>query len=530
MRNFHKIDRSMIYSLNGIAASSHPLATLEAISILKQGGNAIDAAIAANVVLAVVEPQSTGIGGDCFALLHLKGNEKPIAINGSGKAASYANPSYFKEKNITNIDINSVHSITIPGCIDAWSTMSKKWGKLPWNELFKTAISYAKNGFVVMERVAFDWEKSKKWLQTNKNTKETFLKANGEVFKTGDVFKNPNLAKTLEKIANEGGQAFYTGDIAKDIVTSLEKVGGLHNLEDFKNQDTIISDAISVNYRDKTLYQCPPNNQGITALIIMKILEKFNISKFPAMSFERFHLEAETTKLAYHIRDQIVSDDITKIDYDKYINDEYLDKLRDTIKFDRCLDPLDSNLEKVFSPDTVYMTIIDKDQNAISFINSIFHAFGSGITTDQTGIILHNRGACFQLKNNHPNCINSGKRPLHTIMPGMIYKKGKFLVSYGVVGGQYQPVGHVQFLNNYLEYNMDIQQALNFPRAFHFGKVFQLEERVDKEIEEKLKFVGHIIERDETPLGGAQAVGVNLDNGVFFGGSDPRKDGCAMGY
>ena len=537
MRNFQEIGRSIVYSLNGLAATSHPLASCEAISILKKGGNAVDAAIAASLVLSVVEPQSTGIGGDCFALIHTPDAHSPISINGSGKAASYSDISYFNQRNIKNIDINSVHSITIPGSIDAWSTMSKKWGKLPWNELFKSSINYANNGFVVFERIAYDWEESKQNLQHNENTSKTFLKSDGTAYKVGNIFKNPKLGKSLEIIATQGRNAFYEGDIAKDIVSSLQKVGGLHTLQDLQQQNTLVLDPIKVSYKDKTLYQCPPNNQGITTLIIMKILEEMNINQYPAMSFERFHLEGEATKIAYYLRDHIVGDNIynkdhsfTKVlDYDKYLNKAYLSKLRNMIKMDKCLKPFE-NFERILSPDTVYLTVIDKDKNVVSMINSIFHSFGSGITTDNTGIVLHNRGACFTLENGHINCIAPGKRPLHTIMPGMVYKNNRFLLSYGVMGGQYQPVGQIQFLNNFLEFNMNIQESLNFPRAFHFGDKFQLEKRVSKEIEEKLKKIGHRTIRIESPLGGGQAIGINWENVVCYAGSDPRKDGCALGY
>jgi len=531
MRNFQEIGRSVIYSQSGLAASSHPFASLEAISILKQGGNAIDAAIAASAVLAVVEPQSTGIGGDCFALIHQKGDKKPTAINGSGKAASYADLSFFEKNNINELNINSVHSVTIPGCVDAWSKMSQKYGKLPWKKLFESAINYAKNGFPVLERISHDWNETKHRLNLNESTAKTFLKKDGSPYKVGEIFTNANLGKTLEIIANEGKEAFYEGEIAKDIVSTLQKAGGFHELKDLMQQDTLIQDPIQVNYRDKTLFQCPPNNQGITALIIMKILEEFNINQYPAMSFERFHLEAEATKLAYSLRDQIVADNTNnKIDYESYLSSSYFKKLHELIKFDKCLIPPSKIHDPLFSPDTVYLTVVDKDQNAVSFINSIFHSFGSCITTENTGIVLHNRGACFTLKKGHPNCIAPGKRPMHTIMPGMIYKDGEFFMSYGVMGGQYQPVGHIQFLNNFLEFGMAVQEALDFPRAFNYGGVFQLEERISKEVEEKLKSVGHNTMRLMMPLGGGQAIGLDLVNNVYYGGSDPRKDGCAIGF
>lgn len=533
-RNFHDIGRSVVYSLNGIAATSHPLATHEAIDILKRGGNAIDAAIAANIVLAVVEPQSTGIGGDCFSLIHLPGAEKPIAINGSGKAPSYLDHSFFSKQNLDKIPIDSPHSVTIPGCVDAWGTMSKNYGRLPWAELFKNAISYARKGFVVHERIAFDWEDGVERLKNNKNSRELFLKEGNKSYCAGELFKNEKLGNTLEIIAKNGPRAFYEGEIAEDIVNSLQDLGGKHNLEDFKAQDTILTEPISINYRDVKLFQCPPNNQGITALIMMKILEEFQINQYEPMSFERLHLEAEASKIAYLIRDLIIADPkvIHLSEYEKYLTPKTIEKYRKMISLDKCLDVNLETKEKGpwFSPDTIYLTVIDQEKNAVSLINSIFYGFGSAITTNNTGIVLHNRGACFSLDHKHPNCISGGKRPLHTIMPGMIYKDKEFMLCYGVMGGQYQPVGQMQFLNNFLEFKMNVQEALNFPRAFHFNNLFQLEERVPKEVEEKLQKVGHKTVRGKTPLGGGQASGIIVKDQVLFAGSDPRKDGCALGY
>ena len=528
MRNFHLPGRSNILSANALAATSHPLATLEALSILKNGGNAIDASIAASAVLAVVEPNATGIGGDCFAIITKKG-KNPISYNGSGITPEKLSLSYFKEKKINSIDLNSPHSVTIPGALDAWNAMHYEHGKLDFQQLFINAIKYARNGFYVTEKVATSWLESIGKLNKNKNSKKIFLN-NGKSFNFGSKHKNEALAETLELVSKKGSKEFYYGKIAKDIVDSLNELGGLHTIEDFSKQKTIKSNTINSDYKNYILHQCPPNGPGITVLLMMKIIEKLNIEKYQSMSFERFHLEAEVTKQAYKLREDNIGDPkFNDINLDLMLSSNVINNALKNISINKCYDI--GNLKIPAHPETTYLTVVDKDLNAVSFINSICYAFGSGITTNNSGILLQNRGVNFRIQENHPNCIDGLKRPLHTIIPGMVMdKNNRTILSYGVMGGQYQPVGHTHVLNNIFDYNMTIQEAIDFPRAFYFENNYLIEEGIKSEVEKKLIEVGHKIVKAKSPHGGGQAISIDWNKGLLIGGSDSRKDGCALGY
>ena len=527
MRNFHLPGRSNVLSSEGIAATSHPLASLEAISIMKKGGNAIDAAIAASAVLSVVEPNATGIGGDCFAIV-APNSKKPISYNGSGINPEKANLSYFKENNIKSIELDSPHSVTVPGAIHAWGEIHNDHGNLEFEQLFLNAIKYAEEGFAITEIVSSSWNKSINKLKKNNTTKRTFL-SEGKSYKFSDKFKNPALANTLKRISKKGSNEFYESDLTNDIVKSLNQLGGLHTLEDFSKQATIKSNTINSTYKENIIHQCPPNGPGITVLIMMKMMELLNIEKFSPMSFERFHIEAEITKLAYKLREENIGDpNFNKLDLDHILSPKIIRNSIDKILMNKCIDI--GNLNIPAHPETTYLTVVDKDLNLISFINSICYAFGSGITTNETGILLQNRGVNFRLEENHPNSIDSHKRPLHTIIPGMVLNKNEeAILSYGVMGGQFQPVGHTHFLNNIFDYDMSVQEAIDFPRAFHFNNKYLLELGIDLITENNLNLIGHNTLRSKTPHGGAQAIKIDLNKGVFIGGSDPRKDGCALG-
>jgi len=420
MRNLHIPGRSNILAQNGLAATSNPLSSLEAISILKKGGNAIDAAIAASAVQAVVEPNSTGIGGDCFALISLKGRA-PISVNGSGIAPKKASMDYFESQKINKIQNTSPHSVTIPGAIHAWHTMHQKFGHLDFEELFITAENYARNGFPVYEVVSKHWNANVEKLKMHDATNSIFLK-NNKPYLFGDIHKNINLADTLKAIAKKGEKEFYQGYIAEDIVKTLNKAGGLHSMEDFSKQNTIFSKSLSNNYKGIKLHQCPPNGPGITVLIMMAILEKFNFNNINALSIERFHLQAEATKIAYELRECNLGDpNFINFDYKNLIEGENIDMLIKKISMDKVYEPKNHTITA--HPNTIYLTVVDKDQNVVSFINSICFAFGSGITSNQTGILLQNRGVNFRLERGHPNMIESYKRPLHTIIPGLVTNK-----------------------------------------------------------------------------------------------------------
>ena len=515
-------------SINGMAATSHPLATEEAIRILKKGGNAIDASIAASIVLSVVEPNATSIGGDCFAIVKMEGKES-VAYNGSGIAPEKLNYDFFEKNNIDKIGLTSPHSVTIPGALNAWKNIHQDFGKLDFEELFLTAIDCAKNGFKVTKVVANAWNNNANKLLQDKNSKKLLLK-NEKSYQLSDIRKNIPLGNALELISKKGISEFYEGSIASDMVNSLNKLGGLHTIDDFSRQSTIKSQTISTKYNDTKIHQCPPNGPGITVLIMMKLLEKLQIQKYNYNSTERFHLEGEVTKQAFKIKEENIGDpNFIELNLDKILSDAYINDIYKNISINSCSDV--GNLNIPNHPETVYLSVVDKDLNSVSIINSVCYAFGSGITTEKTGIVLHNRGTNFRIENGHPNCIQGLKRPLHTIIPGLVEdNKGNAILNYGVMGGQYQPVGQVHVLNSILDFNMSPQQAISFPRAFHFNNIYKLEKEVSEEIKNGLSKIGHEVQYIEESHGGGQAIKIDRKNGSLIGGSDPRKDGYAKGY
>ena len=527
MNNQSTKDKDAI-SANGMAATSHPIATEEALRVLKKGGNAVDAAIAASIVLSVTEPNATSIGGDCFAIIKMNGKD-PVSFNGSGMAPEKANYDFFQKNNINKIGLTSPHSVTIPGALDAWNKIHDEFGSLEFEELFHKGIDVAKNGYKVTNVVSNAWNNSLNKLSENKNSKIHMLK-DGKSYQLNDLRKSQALGETLELISKKGVKEFYNGSIADDIIKSLNDLGGLHTIEDFQKQNTIRSETISADYRNISVHQCPPSGPGITVLVMMKLLEKLSIEKYNVNSVERFHLEAEVTKQAYKLKEETIGDpDFVNLDLKKILSEDNIDNIYKNISVNSCADVGDLNIPN--HPETVYLTVVDKDLNVASMINSVCYAFGSGITSQKTGVVLHNRGTNFRVEEGHPNCIQGLKRPLHTIIPGMVINKdGDCNLSYGVMGGQYQPVGQVHVLNSILDYGLSPQQAITFPRAFHFSNIYKLEKTVDKSIYQGLKDLGHNVEYIDGTHGGGQAIKIDRAKGNLIGGSDPRKDGYAQGY
>jgi gamma-glutamyltranspeptidase/glutathione hydrolase len=527
MRNFHLPGRSTVHAQNAMVATSHPLAALTAIEVLRAGGTAADAAVAACALLGVIEPQSTGIGGDCFALVQPKGEGKISAYNGSGRAPMAATPEWYLEHNIKAIPLTSPHAVTIPGAVDAWTVILRDHGKFGLDSLLQPAIKAAEEGYVVAPRIAFDWKNQFEKLKKGTNTGR-YLLPHGRPAVAGDVIRQPELGRTLRAIAKDGRDAFYKGPIAEDMVETLRAIGGLHTLDDFAAHSTETTVPIGTMYKGLDVWQCPPNGPGITMLVMLNILSRFDLTKFPAMSVERFHLEAEAARVAYMMREQHIGDPaFVKVDIEGILK-EFAEQYAGKIRMDRLLD-----LPKVsppMHPTTVYITVVDKDRNVCSFINSIAHAFGSAIVSNKTGILLQNRGAGFRVQPGHPNCIAPGKRPLHTIIPSLVTKAGRALMPFGVMGGQYQPVGQVHVLTNMLDYGCDVQEAIDMPRGLHYENIYQLEDGVPADIVEGLRKLGHQTTHVIPPLGGGQAIWIDWEKGTLTGGSDPRKDGCALGY
>src|SRR5579864_5847393 len=528
MRSFHFAGRSTVHAQNAMVATSHPQAALAAIEVLRAGGTAVDGAVAACALLGVIEPQSTGIGGDCFALIQPKGEGRIIAYNGSGRAPMAAEASWYLERKINAIPLTSAHAVSIPGAVDAWETILRDHGRLGLDRLLQPAIRAADEGYVVAPRIAFDWKNQFEKLKNGVNT-EHYLLPHGRPAVAGDIIRQPELAQTLRAIAKYGPDAFYRGPIAEDMVETLRSVGGLHTMDDFAAHTTEITRPIGTTYKGLDVWQCPPNGPGITMLVMLNILSRFDLTRFGPLSVERFHLEAEAARIAYMMREQHIGDpQQVKVDVDAILAKEFAEDHIAKISMERLLEL--PNVAPPMNPSTVYITVVDRDRNVCSFINSIAHSFGSAIVSNRSGILLQNRAGGFRIQPGHPNCIAPGKRPLHTIIPALATRGGRAVMPFGVMGGQYQPVGQTHVVTNILDYGCDVQEAIDMPRGLHYEGLYQLEDSVPADIVAGLQKLGHQTTKIIPPLGGGQAIWIDWEKGTLTGGSDPRKDGCALGY
>jgi gamma-glutamyltranspeptidase/glutathione hydrolase len=513
MRDFQKPGRSAAFAEHGMAATSHPAATLAAIEILKAGGNAMDAAIAAVAVQGVVEPHMTGIGGDCFCLYAPKGG-RPIAFNGSGRAAKRATLEWYLERGFPAIPGDSGHAVTAPGAVDAWCRLHADHASKPLDEILAPAIRAAEEGFVVTPRVASDWQRDTAKLAQDRCARELFLPPR----QPGDKFRNPALARTLRRIAREGREAFYEGPVAAEIASRVQECGGHLTAEDLAAQEGRYVEPISTRYRGRDVFECPPNGQGLAALMILNSLAASESKELSAA--DRIHLLAEATKAAYAARDAYFCDGDVPV--------AGLLEKRARIDMRRAASP--PPWDEPEHKDTVYLCVVDRDLNAVSFINSLFALWGTGIYAPESGVMLHNRGMGFRTIAGHPNAIGPGKRPLHTIIPGMVVEDGRATMPFGVMGGHYQATGHAQFISLVYEKGLDIQAAADAPRSFAFDGELQLETEIPDAVASDLVRRGHKVVRAPTPLGGCQAIMIDYARGVLIGASDPRKDGCALGY
>ena len=530
MRNFELPGRSRAHASHGMAATSHPLATLAALDVLRAGGNAMDAAVAAGAVQCVVEPQSTGVGGDCFVLYSRGGSDEIVAFNGSGRAPAQATADFFETHGIGAIDPLSPHAVTVPGAVDAWARLIADHGTRTLSELLKPAIAYARDGYPVLDRVANDWARAEAAIRNDPSTTALFM-AEGRTLAPGALHRQPKLAATLERIAGEGRDGFYRGPVAEDIVEHLNRRGGLHALSDFAAAQGEYVTPIKTNFRGLDIHQCPPNGQGIIALLQLNILAGLKIENRDPLSLERLHLAIEAARLAYADRDAVLADPArADVPVAALLSRAHADSLRARIRKDRRLEPLPP-VSLPAHTDTVYIAVVDKDRNAASFINSLFSSFGTGLMAPRSGVLLHNRGASFVVARGHPNCIAPGKRPLHTIIPGMAVKDRRLVMPFGVMGGQYQAMGHAWFLSNLLDFGLDLQEAIDLPRLFPTpaGPV-EVESGVPAATVEALKRLGHSPVRPDRPVGGGQAIWIDWQSGVLTGASDSRKDGLALGY
>jgi len=535
--------RSETIARHGMACTSQPLATQVALDILKQGGTAVDAAIAANATIGLMEPPSCGVGGDLFAIVWDAESQKLYGLNASGRAPYTLSLDYFTKKKIKKMPATGPLPVTVPGCVDGWFELHGKFGKLPMKTLLAPAIQYAREGFPVSEVIANSWPGPTSPLAKYPNFKETYL-PNGHALKKGEVFQNPNLANTLEKVANDGRDAFYKGDIARTIAAYMKKEGGFLTEKDLADHHSEWVAPLSTNYRGYDVWELPPNGQGITVLEMLNILESYDVKRMGFGSAEYMHLFIETKKLAFEDRAKFYGDPaFSQIPVQQIISKEFAAQRRKLIR--------DNHAALAFQPgdpklhgDTIYMTVADDHGNMVSLIQSNYRGMGSGMTPDGLGFVLQDRGEGFNVTDAaHPNAIAPHKRPFHTIIPAFITKDGKPFISFGVMGGDMQPQGHVQVIVNLIDFGMNLQEAGDAPRIYHMGSSepsgqkmtdggqVYLENGFPEESVRELLHYGHKIGSTSTPqFGGYQAIRCDAEHKVYYGASESRKDGQAAGY
>jgi len=529
-----KAGRSVVRAQHGMVATSQPLASQVGLEVLKRGGNAVDAAIAMAAVLNVTEPMMTGVGGDMFAIVYWAKTKELKGLNASGRAPRALSLDYFAKNNIKRMPEFGMTSITVPGAVDGWTTLRDKYGTMKLADLLAPAIGYAENGFPVMEKAAEDWNAEVQKLKRTPAAASNYL-IDGRAPRPGEIFRQPNLARTLRTIADGGRDAFYKGPIAKSIVDYMKDNGGFITMEDLAATKADWVEPISTNYRGYQVYELPPNGQGITALIALNILEGFDLGAMRSQPAQYYHTMIEAMKLAFADRNRYIADPtFSKVPVSELLSKDYAAKRRALIDPRKALDnppPGDFNL----GSDTTYFTVVDKDGNAVSFINSLFDAFGSGVVGGDTGIVFQNRGSAFSLDPKHPNAIAPGKRPFHTLIPAMVMKDNQLFMSFGVMGGAIQAQGHVQVLVNLIDLKMGLQEAIDAPRyRFTSGRSVLLEDELGSSVIEQLLSMGHV--RGKPPgvlrssMGGGQAIMIDPVSKTLMGASDQRKDGMALGY
>ena len=535
--------RSEILARNGMAATSQPLATQVAIDILKKGGSAMDAAIAANAMLGLVEPASCGIGGDIFAIVWDAKEEKLYGFNGSGRAPQSLTIEYFMDRGMKYVPLYGPLPVSVPGCVDGWFALHQKFGKLPIKELLQPAINYGREGFPVSEVIAYEMDYGSEGMEDLPGFAATYL-PNGRPPKKGEVFKNADLSNTYEMIAKGGRDAFYKGDIARTIDAYMKKHSGFLSYEDLASHTSNWVEPVSINYRGYDIWELPPNGQGTAALQMLNILEGYDIASMGFGSAAYLHVLTEAKKLAFEDRAKFYADpDFNKIPLDQLLSKEYAARRRELINPDKAASTYPAGDLEIETGNTTYLTVADKDGNMVSLIQSIYSEFASGMVPDGLGFVLQNRGQMFNVQDkNHANALEPGKRPFHTIIPAFITKDGKPFLSFGLMGGAVQPQGHTQIVVNLIDFGMNLQEAGDAPRMRHQGSsqptgsvmsnggTLNLESDFDYKTIRELRKKDHRISFSVGIYGGYQAIGVDLENKVYTGASESRKDGQAAGY
>jgi gamma-glutamyltranspeptidase/glutathione hydrolase len=532
--------RSEVIAQNGMACTSQPLATQAALDILKAGGNAIDAAIAANAVLGLVEPTGNGIGGDLFAIVWDSKTQKLYGLNASGRSPYDLTLDYFKTNGYDKIPSYGPLPVSVPGCVDGWFELHNKFGKLPMTEVLHPAISYAENGFPLTELIAYYWGSSAGFLKRFPGFEEIYM-PDGKAPKKGEVFRNPYLANTLKRISEEGRDVFYRGEIAEKIVAYIKEQGGFLSMKDFEDHTSEWVEPISTNYRGYDVWELPPNGQGTAVLQMLNILENFNIAEMGFGSPEYMHLFIEAKKLAYEDRAKYYSDmDFNNIPIEGLISKKYGKERAGLINPERAARAYPAG--ELEQGNTIYLTTADKEGNMVSLIQSNYRGMGSGMTPGKLGFILQDRGELFALEEGHMNVYEPHKRPFHTIIPAFITKDGKPFISFGLMGGAMQPQGHVQIICNLIDFGMNLQEAGDAPRISHSGSSqptgtkmtdggeVSLESGFTYQTIRDLMSKGHKISYELGPYGGYQAIMWDEINKVYYGASESRKDGQAAGY
>ena len=536
--------RSEIIAPHGMVATSQPLAVQVGVDVLKRGGHAVDAAIATNAMLGLVEPMSCGLGGDLFAIVSDAVTQRLIGFNGSGRAPRAMTRDSFARRGLDRVPSRGPLSWTVPGCVDGWFALHDRFGRLPMEELLAPTIAYAESGFPVSPVIGRAWAEAEQRLRTDPGAAATFL-VDGRAPEVGQVVRNPDLATSLRAICADGRDAFYRGPISERIVACAASVGGLIRAEDLADHKSTWDDPVSVRYRGHDVWELPPNGQGIAALQMLGILEGFDLSGTDRESAELVHLLVEVKKLAYEDRARFYADPtFVNVPVHELIAPAYAARRRKLISTSEASIRTPAGDPRLAASETVYLTVVDEERNAVSFIQSIFNDFGSGVVPPGTGFALQNRGSLFALDPDHPNSLEPGKRPFHTIIPAFATRGGEPLFSVGVMGGDMQPQGHVQILVNLLDFGMDVQAAGDAPRWRHIGSsspvgdvmadggMVLLEDGFPRSTFDGLTARGHRVEyrRSGPGFGGYQGIWIDPGTGMLHGGTESRKDGCALGY
>jgi gamma-glutamyltranspeptidase/glutathione hydrolase len=524
--------RSTVLAKHGMVATSQPLAAMAGLRTMMLGGNAVDAAVATAAALNVVEPVSTGVGGDMFALVWKAEEKRVRALNGSGRAPAAASIAELKALGHRQMPETGPHSITVPGTVHGWETLLRADGTMPLSEVLKPAIQYAEEGFPVSDIIAYQWSINVAKLAERPSGQEMLL--HGRAPRQGEVMRLPTLARTLRAVAEGGSEAFYRGEIGQKMAAFVQEQGGWLSTQDLASHTSDWDEPISTDYRGVTCWECPPNGQGIAALAALNIIEGFDVKGMGPQTADRYHHLIEAMRLAFADAFRYVADPRqVPVPTADLLSKDYAAGRRALIRKDRAMEIVPHG-QVPRGGDTVYISCVDGEGNACSFINSVYGNFGTGLVVPGTGIALHNRGALFSLDAEHPNALAPGKRPYHTIIPAMATINGELYLCYGVMGAFFQPQGHLQVISNMVDFGMDPQQAINALRFMAMDDSVFLEEGLSTEVVRELQRRGHRVSvvsgYPRVGMGGAQVIQRDRDTGVLWGGSEPRKDGCAVGW